>query len=93
MIIEELKPLASYWKSIGVLLDVDSDELDRIEGNQRRAVMVCLQEMLLQWLKQVDPTSIWTELIDAVEQFDEEKAQDMREKWMWRSSLQCVTHN
>ena len=81
-IIEELKPLASYWKSIGVLLDIDSDELDRIEGNQQRAVIVCLQEMLLQWLKQVDPTSIWTELIDTVEQFDEEKAQDMREKWM-----------
>ena len=82
MIIEELKPLASYWKSIGVLLDIGSDELDRIEGNQQRTVMVCLQEMLLQWLKQVDPTSIWTELIDTVEQFDEEKAQDMREKWM-----------
>ena len=82
MIIEELKPLAPYWKSIGVLLDIDSDELDRIEGNQQRAVTVCLQEMLLQWLKQVDPPSIWTELIDTVEQIDEEKAKDMREKWM-----------
>ena len=82
MIINELRPLASDWKSIGVLLDIDSDELDKIEGDQRRAVMDCLQEMLLKWLKQVDPTSIWAEIIDAVEQINEEKAKDMREKWM-----------
>ena len=79
-IFEELKPLASNWKTIGVFLDVDIDDLDRIECEWNGVVIDCLREMLSWWLKQVTPPPTWADLIDAVEQIDEEKAKELGKK-------------
>ena len=81
-IFKELKPLESHWKSIGVLLDIDTNELDRIESERKGIMIDCLREMLMWWLRQVNLSSpdIWNELIDAIEEIDKRKAEELRKK-------------
>ena len=79
-IFKELRPLESHWKSIGVFLDIDGDDLDRIESERNGVVIDCLREMLSWWLKQVNLPTTWNDLIDAVEQVDERKAKELRKK-------------
>lgn len=81
-IFKELKPLESHWKSIGVLLDIDTNELDRIESERKGIMIDCLREMLMWWLRQVNlsSTDIWNELIDAIEEIDKRKAEELRKK-------------
>ena len=52
--------------------------LDKIKSEEER-VDERLQEMLSEWLKQIDPPPTWTALAEAVEVIDESKAQKLRE--------------
>ena len=79
-IFKELKPLESHWKSIGVFLDIDPNDLDRIESERKGVMIDCLREMLSWWLKQVNLSPTWNGLIDAVEEIDERKAEELRKK-------------
>ena len=66
---KELLDLASHWKTIGTLLGLKSDLLDKIrsdEGNTHDR----LQKVLSEWLKQVDPPPTWKDIADAVERVD-----------------------
>ena len=70
---KELLPLATNWKTIGTLLDIKKSILNKIKADED-AVHDCLQEMLSEWLKQIDPPPTWAALADAVEIVDELKA-------------------
>ena len=65
------------WKTIGTLLEIKKSILDKIRADED-GVRDCLQEMLSEWLKQVDPPPTWAALADAVETVDELKAQEIR---------------
>ena len=75
--LKELLPLAMDWKTIGTLLEIKKSILDKIRADED-GVRDCLQEMLSEWLKQVDPPPTWAALADAVETVDELKAQEIR---------------
>ncbi len=64
-----LLPIARDWKTIGALLNMNSDLLDNIDYDNRSA-KECLQQMLAQWLKRVVPPPTWEELAEAVEYSD-----------------------
>ena len=75
--LKELLPLASKWKIIGTLLGIENHVLSRIRADED-GVCDRLQEMLSEWLKQIDPPPTWAALADAVETVDELKAQEIR---------------
>lgn len=50
-----------------------------IKANEA-SVRDCLEEMISEWLKRVDPPPTWAALADAVETLDEVKAREIRAK-------------
>ena len=77
---KELFPLSTDWKSIGTLLGISKNVLDRIRDDND-GVNDRLQEMLAVWLKQIDPLPTWKQLADEVEVIDPTKARKIREKY------------
>ena len=65
-----LLPIASRWANIGVVLGVPIGIVDAIKYDNRNSCSACLREMLIEWLKQVDPPPTWENLIEAIELFD-----------------------
>lgn len=76
-VLKRLMPLASNWKIIGGLLGVERHVLDNIKRDEDD-VRDCLYAMLSEWLKQVDPQPTWKDIIDAVEEVDSSKAEEIR---------------
>ena len=64
-----LLPIARDWKTIGALLNMESNLLENISYDCRNA-KECLQQMLTQWLKRAFPPPSWEELAEAVEYSD-----------------------
>ena len=77
---KDLLSLAHEWKSIGILLGLPKHVLDRIKTDEE-GVRNRLQEMLSEWLKQVDPPPTWAALADAVEHIDRLKANTIRTRF------------
>ena len=67
-----LRPIASKWMNIGVVLGVPIDILDAIKYEASQSCNACLREMLRVWLnsKQVDPPPTWDNFIEAIELFE-----------------------
>ena len=76
-VFKDLLPLATYWKTIGTLLEIEEHVLDMINSDEDRA-HDCLQKMISEWLKRVDPTPTWRDLADAVGHVDTDKAQYLK---------------
>ena len=74
---KKLLPLATHWKTIGTLLRVSKPVLDKIKSDEEGA-NDRLQEMLSEWLRQIDPPPSWTALAEAVEAVDSSKAVEIR---------------
>ena len=75
-----LLPVATDWKTIGILLGLKMHILSKIESEER-----CennrLLVMLSQWPKhQVDPPPTWAALAEAVEMVNPFRAKVIREK-------------
>lgn len=77
-VFKKLLPLAKDWKTIGCLLGVERHVLDGINRDEE-GVRDCLQAMLSEWLKQVDPRPTWTDIVDAVEEVNSSKAEEIRQ--------------
>ena len=77
-VFKRLLPLAPDWKTIGGLLGVERHILDNIKKDED-GVRDCLHAMLSEWLKQVDPRPTWTDIVDAVEEVDSTKAEEIRQ--------------
>ena len=52
--------------------------MDNIKKDED-GVRDCLHAMLSEWLKQVDPRPTWTDIVDAVEEVDSAKAEEIRQ--------------
>ena len=76
-VLDKLLPLATHWKIIGTLLGVSKHVLDKIKSDEEGA-NDRLNEMLSEWLKQIDPPPSWTKLAKAVETLDPSKAVEIR---------------
>ena len=74
--------LASEWQNIGIILGLNEGTLATIRANYPQQATNCLREMLIIWLKQVDPRPSWEALADAVEPIDPRKAEEIRERCM-----------
>ena len=53
--------------------------LDRIKSDEE-GVHDCLQEMLSEWLKRIDPPPSWKDIADAVEMVDSVKSEEIRKR-------------
>jgi hypothetical protein len=80
-VFKELLPLSADWKTIGTLLGLPEDLLKRIKADEDRAGDR-LQEVLSEWLKQVDPRPTWASLTEAVEPVDQAKAQQIKTRYI-----------
>ena len=80
-VFRELLPLSADWKAIGTLLGLPRDLLKRIKADEEIAEDR-LQEVLSEWLKQVDPHPTWAALAKAVEHVDKVKAQEIKTKYI-----------
>ena len=74
---KELLPVASQWKTIGVLLGLPEHVLDQIKSDEE-GVNNQLQKMISRWLKQTDSSPSWKDLADAVESVDKRKAEKIQ---------------
>ena len=81
IVFKELLPLAIHWNSIGTLLGIQKNVLDRIRDD-KEGVNDQLQEMVAEWLKQVDPPPTWKQLAEEVEIIDPTKAQNIKGKYI-----------
>ena len=75
--LKELLSLATHWKTIGGLLGIEKDILDKIQKDEVE-VNDCLHEMLSKWLQQVAPLPTWKDLVDSIEVIDQQQAQRLR---------------
>ena len=74
----ELLPVATHWRNIGILLGIKDHILEAI-NHDNQAADDGLREMLTKWLNSAGPPPSWSKLADAVEPFDEAKAQEIRD--------------
>ena len=63
---EKLLDVSHKWFNIGLKLKLSVGTLERLR-NQYPDVSTCLREILLEWLKKVDPPSTWEGLACALE--------------------------
>jgi hypothetical protein len=76
-VLKKLLPLATHWKTVGGLLGVSDPVLDKIKSDEEGANNR-LQDMLSEWLKQIDPPPTWTALAEAVATVNSSKAMEIR---------------
>ena len=72
-------PIAAEWKNIGILLHIPSNSLDEIAANETEA-RSRLREMLIEWLKCINPQPSWGQLIDVLKPFNQAKAAELRSR-------------
>jgi hypothetical protein len=75
-----LPAVAAQWRNIGVLLGINDYILEAINHKEEEA-HGCLREMLSKWLKCVSLSPSWSKLADAVEPFNEAKAEEIRKAY------------
>ena len=63
---EKLLDVSHKWFNIGLMLKLRVGTLERLR-NQYPDTSTCLREMLLIWLKKVDPPPTWERLAHALE--------------------------
>ena len=76
---KELLPLAPKWKTIGTLLGLHPDVLDKIKCDENNSDD-CLQKMTSEWLKQASPPPTWANLVTTVLLVDKQQGQGIRQR-------------
>lgn len=70
------------WKDIGIQLDIDERQLDEINSDTSSDSRACLREMLIVWLRRVDPPPSWSAIAEAIDFLgDKELASHLRSKY------------
>ena len=64
--------MAAKWHNLGVMLDIDDGELNKVKSDNAGNSDDCLREMLNIWLKKVDPKPLWSSMAKALENLREE---------------------
>jgi len=57
---------ATFWKTIGVLLELPTEELNIIEQHNNAKAVSCCNAMFQKWLE-TDPSASWKRLLEAIE--------------------------
>ena len=74
--------IAAEWHNIGTLLNIPDGTLNTIKHDEGGSgANSCLRVMLTEWLKKTDPSPTWSELADAVEPFNESRANEIRTRF------------
>ena len=74
--------VADKWKTIGVYLEIPSEELAGIAEKCRDDPHRCLIEMLETWMKRIHPPASWATIVEAVEFLgDEQLGRELRDKY------------
>jgi ankyrin repeat protein len=79
-VLRELIGQDQEWQNIGALLDLPAARLNAISADYSRT-RECLREMVMEWLKMVDPPPTWELLVEAVELIDPQTAESIRTKY------------
>ena len=73
---------ASKWKDIGILLGIDSRELDALKAMESHFPQSCLRGMFEIYLKRINPLPSWSAIAEALELLgDEELATQLRSRY------------
>lgn len=78
-VFKETIPISAEWKNLGTLLNIPSNILDEIAANETEA-RGRLRQMLIEWLKLINPQPSWGQLIDALEPLNQTKAAELRSR-------------
>ena len=71
--------IAAEWQNIGALLGIPDGTLSTIQHDEGgNGAKSCLRVMLATWLEMRSPLPSWSELANAVEPFNESKAEEIR---------------
>ena len=62
---ELLSKVSDKWENIGLLLDLETGQLDAIKSGHRDP-HDCFREMLKLWLNRDDPPPTWSAIIEAI---------------------------
>ena len=80
---ELFKKVDSKWENIGILLEIESHNLESIKTAEHHNTQNCLREMLKIWLKMINPPPSWSAITNALECLGEEQlASDLRSKYL-----------
>ena len=64
-----LYPVASKWEILGLVLRVESSELEKIEKENQKDCSKCLLEMLKWWLRNI-PNCSWSSVAEALKKIE-----------------------
>ena len=88
-LLNELSVVAANWYNIGIFLNVNIGTLKAIQVRYRDEPKDCLRELLLCWLKEVDPKPSWEIVCGALKApFIKEShlAQNLEKKYCGKAS-------
>ena len=73
---------ADKWEDIGILLGIDTRELDALKAMETHTPQSCLRDMFKIYLKRIKPQPSWSAIAEALEFLgDEELATQLRSKY------------
>ena len=76
--------VSNAWEDIGIQLDIEDGELNKIKSDNPSDSKACLREMLRIWLKRVNPPPTWSEMVEALKfQGNEDIASQIETNYMY----------
>ena len=70
---KELRAISEQWKEIGLFLELEDDELGKVEFTHGSTPFKCMKEMLMMWLARKQPPPTWAAIIEVLEFLEHEK--------------------
>ena len=61
-----LHKIRRKWHLVGLELGLDGEELENIKSQHKPNLTECLNEMILLWLKSINPVPTWKALVEAL---------------------------
>ena len=75
--------VADKWEEIGILLEIEEGQLNKVKVDNAGNSGGCLREMFKIWRKKVDPKPSWSSMAEALEVLREESlAKHIRENYI-----------
>ena len=72
LLTELYNTVADKWEDIGIMLDIEEGQLNKVKSDNASNSGNCLREMLKIWLKKIDPKPSWSSMAKALEVLGEQ---------------------